>query len=175
MLRKALGPWLIGTAAALSVVIGSAAVQPPVSAQVAVDTSVATLLVTELALVELTNADRVANGLPALEFDPHTLLIARERAAKQLEIDNLSHYDEHGLLAFVGLLDGAGVRYALAGENLARSTSSSGDVLSRIEAAWMNSPTHRKNILEKSFTRIAIGAATDSDGRIAFAQIFRGE
>jgi uncharacterized protein YkwD len=36
----------------------------------------------------------------------------------------------------------------------------------------MNSPTHRANILEPTFDRLAVGATTDSSGRIIFAQIF---
>jgi uncharacterized protein YkwD len=43
----------------------------------------------------------------------------------------------------------------------------------RVEQALMRSPSHRQNILEPTFNRIAIGAATDSSGRVVFAQIFR--
>ncbi len=39
----------------------------------------------------------------------------------------------------------------------------------------MKSPTHRKNILEERFSRAAIGMAADANGRVAFAEIFRGE
>ena len=133
------------------------------------------MLAAEQTLLELTNADRAANGLPALEFDVETLAIARERAAAQLGPNNLSHYDEHGLLAFVCLLKKDELRYGLAGENLARAGEDGGDTIGRIEVALMNSPTHRKNILEKRFSRAAIGMARDDNGRIAFAEIFRGE
>jgi uncharacterized protein YkwD len=37
----------------------------------------------------------------------------------------------------------------------------------------MNSPTHRANILEPSFNRLAIGEAAPSSQRVAFAEIFR--
>ena len=37
----------------------------------------------------------------------------------------------------------------------------------------MRSPTHRKNILERTFRRVAIGAATDSSGQITFAEVYR--
>ncbi len=43
----------------------------------------------------------------------------------------------------------------------------------RVEAALMDSPTHRDNILEPAFTRLAIGVAADASGRVALAQIFR--
>src|SRR4051812_227188 len=83
------------------------------------DLAVGHLVTVEQTLLDLTNADRAANGLPALDFDPETLVIARARASEQLGPNNLSHYDEHGLLAFVVLLDEAKLHYGLAGENLA--------------------------------------------------------
>jgi len=137
------------------------------------DLAVANELAVEQALFDDTNADRAANGLPALDFDTQTLSIARQRAATQLDADNLSHYAPDGSLAFVDLLNAAHLGFALAGENLARSSSSNPDVITRIEQALMQSPTHRKNILEPTFARLAIGAATDPSGRIAFAEIFR--
>lgn len=140
------------------------------------DPAVIKMLGAEQTLLDLTNADRTENGLPPLDFDPETLEIARARAAAQLGPNNLSHYDDSGYLAFVRLLDGAGVSYGLAGENLARAPHASDqDVLPQIEAALMKSPTHRKNILETRYSRAAIGSATDGAGRVAFAEIFRGE
>src|SRR5438105_1319840 len=98
---------------------------------------------TELALLQLTNADRQANGLPALDFDPATLEIARARASTQLRLPSLSHLDGQGQLAFVQLLGQLGVDYRLAGENLARSTSTDQGLVARVEEALMHSPTHR--------------------------------
>ena len=129
----------------------------------------------EQALLELTNADRVQNGLAPLQLDGLTLGLARERATSQLSMPSLTHYDATGQLAFVRLLQAAGVEYQLAGENLARAAGVDVAVTGRVEEALMRSPTHRKNILEQSFTRVAIGAAVDGDGRIAFAEIFRAE
>jgi uncharacterized protein YkwD len=139
------------------------------------DPGIVHMIAVEQALLELTNADRAAHGLAPLDFDPETLLIARERAAAQLGQDNLSHYDEQGALAFVRLLDDAVLKYGLAGENLARGTTGGEDITERIEQALMKSPAHRKNILETRFVRAAIGAAVDRNGRIAFAEIFRGD
>jgi uncharacterized protein YkwD len=127
----------------------------------------------EQVMLDLTNADRTRNGLPALAFDPATLRVARLRAAAQIPDGPLSHYNSLGELAFVGLLGDAGVNYSLAGENLARATAQDPGVVPRLDEALMNSPTHRANILEPSFNRVAIGAATGPDGRLAFAEIFR--
>jgi uncharacterized protein YkwD len=127
----------------------------------------------EQALLDLTNTNRARNGFPPLELDLATLRVARVRAAAQIPDGPLSHYNSLGEVAFVGLLGDAGVSYVLAGENLARATAQDANVVARLDQALMNSPTHRANILEPSFNRLAVGAATGPDGRLAFAQIFR--
>jgi uncharacterized protein YkwD len=129
----------------------------------------------ELQLLDMTNRDRLQNGLSPLTLDPPTLSIARERAATQLDLPSLSHYDATGQLAFAELLEKSGVDYSLAGENLARSSAIDTGVTERVEDALMQSPSHRKNILDGTFTRVSIGAATDETGRISFAEIFRAE
>ena len=129
----------------------------------------------EQRLLDLTNADRAQNGLPQVVFDPSSLAVARLRAQAQIPDGPLSHYNSLGELAFVGLLADAGVPYALAGENLARASSSDASIVSRLNDALMNSPTHRANILEPTFNLLAVGAATGSDGRMAFAEIFRDD
>jgi uncharacterized protein YkwD len=147
---------------------------PDPQLQVPGDPRIATLISTEQALLDLTNADRAANGLPALELDAAALHVARERAASQLGSTPLSHYDADGQLAFARLLQAAELGYQLAGENLARS-SEAPDTPGRVESALMQSPLHRKNILEQRFTTLAIGAAEDGNGVISFAEIFRGD
>lgn len=127
----------------------------------------------ELTLLDRTNQGRILNGLEPLELDPELLGIARERAASQLGTESLTHY-QGDTLAFASLLDNAGLNYTLAGENLARAPRADVATVDRVAQALMDSPTHRQNILEPSFNRLAIGAAVDPNtGRIAFAQIFR--
>src|SRR6266851_278111 len=147
----------------------AAAAAPPVPG----DPSAAMLFSVEQAMLDLTNADRVSNGLDPLEFDPETLTIARARAASQLGTPALTHYDANGDLAFVHLLADAHIGYALAGENLARAGSADATVTSRVEQALMKSPTHRRNILERTFTRVAIGSATDGQGQLTIAEVYR--
>src|SRR5437660_11804119 len=56
----------------------------------------------ESTFLDALNVDRVANGLPPLDFDPTLLGIARIRAAAQSG-GPLSHVDSLGQLAFVSL------------------------------------------------------------------------
>jgi uncharacterized protein YkwD len=143
----------------------------PTAAAAAEDPAAATPA--ELIFLDLVNADRRRHGLPPLTMDQALLPIARGRAAAQLSGAPLNHYDAAGELAFVPLLSDARVDYALAGENLARSVGADGRVLAQVEQALMRSPMHRKNILEPTFNRVAIGAAVDAaTGHVAYAQIF---
>ena len=73
----------------------------------------------------------------------------------------------------VSLLAEAGVSYQLAGENLARDAGLYGGIAETVEGALLQSPTHRRNILEPAFSRLAIGAAVDPSGRVAVAEVFR--
>jgi uncharacterized protein YkwD len=171
MFRQALAS-LIGVGLALVVTLQPASAMT--ASLVPGDPAVALLVSSEQALLDLTNADRVANGDDPLQFDPALLPIARERAESQLGTPSLSHYDDSGQLVFAELLQDSNVPYELAGENLARATQADSQITNRIEQALMQSPLHRKNILEKTFTRVAIGAATDPvTGQIAFAEIYR--
>jgi uncharacterized protein YkwD len=137
------------------------------------DPAFANLVSSEQALVDLTNADRVANGDNPLQLDLQTLPIARARAESQLGPQSLDHYDNTGHLIFAQLLAQAGLSYGLAGENLARASEDDPNIVQRVEQALMQSPTHRKNILEPTFTRMAVGVATNSTGQITFAEIYR--
>lgn len=138
------------------------------------DPALVNLVAAEQALVDLTNADRAANGVDPLQVDPDTLAIARLRAESQLGAPSLSHYDAAGQLIFEQLLNDANLAYGLAGENLARASGANDSgVTQRVEQALMQSPLHRKNILERIFKRVAIGAAIDSNGQIAFAEVYR--
>ena len=127
----------------------------------------------ERALLEQVNADRAAHGLAPLLPDPEITAIARTRATAQISAPSLTHYDASGKVAIQGLLAGANTTYSLAGENLARLRAEDTEAAQQAEVALMNSPTHRKNILEPRFNRLAIGLVRAPDGRLIFAQIFR--
>jgi uncharacterized protein YkwD len=134
----------------------------------------ANLVQLEAELLERTNAERAARGFAPLAHDPALTNVARTRAAAQVPLPSLSHYDASGQLAVGKLLAAEGVTYKLAGENLARLPGADNTTSTRATKALMDSPLHRKNILEPRFDRMAIGAVLDPNGRVIYAQIFRG-
>src|SRR5687767_13377545 len=133
----------------------------------------------EAALLARVNADRAANGLRALKLDPELVAPARARAAAQRPGEALSHAAPEGRShAFQQLLKEAGVRYAVAGENLARPRvapmAGVDATATAAQRALMASATHRENILDPAFDRMAVGMTRGADGQIVFAQLFRG-
>src|SRR5687768_1549534 len=74
-------------------------------------------LAQETMAIDLVNADRVANGLPALEFDPGLATVARWRSEDMAARQYFSH-DIGGYQVFQVLRD-HGITYRVAGENLA--------------------------------------------------------
>ena len=133
----------------------------------------------EAALLARVNADRAAHGLRALVFDPELVAPARARAVAQLPGEALSHAAPGGgPLAFQRLLMEGGVRFVVAGENLARPrvapAADAAETAAVAQRALMASATHRQNILDPAFDRMAVGATRGPDGRMVFAQLFRG-
>lgn len=106
-------------------------------------------------LVDLANEDRVENAVQSLTVSP---ILTR---AAQAKADDMA---AKGYFAHVSPIDGKnswhwfkqeGYTFAYAGENLAVDFTDSVDV----ERAWMNSPTHRRNILDGNFSEIGIATA----------------
>ena len=111
------------------------------------------------------NADRAANGLGPLAWNPQLACLATDHSNTMATTGDFSHRD----LAAVIRLPEYG-SYASLGENiLVGPVSMTGDAM---EAAWMNSPGHRANILSPNFDSIGIGIATSPDGRVWATQNF---
>ncbi|MFA7302391.1 MAG: CAP domain-containing protein [Candidatus Paceibacterota bacterium] len=122
-------------------------------------------------LVDLTNGDRSAHQIGGLTVSP---VLTAAAQAKANDMASKSYF------AHVSPIDGknswywfqqVGYKFSYAGENLAVDFSDSADV----ERAWMQSPTHRANLLNGNFTEIGIAVAQGTyQGRptIFVAQMF---
>ena len=164
---------LIGLALAAATATPLGGLLPAVSVAHA-DASLALLeavLAHETAAIDLLNADRVANGLAPLEFDPSLATIARWRSEDMAMRGYFSH-DIGGYQVFQVLRD-QGVSYRVAGENLAYNYYSPEETARRAEIALMDSPSHRANILRADYTHVGVGVAQAPDGRYLFTQLFK--
>lgn len=105
-------------------------------------------------LVDLANDDREDRGLGTLTVNPALVSAAQAKANDMAEKSYFAHTSPDGTTSWQWFKD-AGYVYAYAGENLAVDFSDSEDV----SRAWMNSPTHRANVLGENFTEIGIATA----------------
>lgn len=118
-------------------------------------------------IITLTNKERVVNGLNELQYDDELTNIAMERAIEGACNNYFSHTRPNGE-DFVSLYEDYNVCFTICGENLGRYQLNASEVFND----WMNSPTHKENILY-DFDYIGIGVAIDSDGNYYFVQEFK--
>ena len=114
-------------------------------------------------LLDAMNQARVDAGLPALEWDASLEHVAYARAANLVENGYFDHYAPDGESAFSELA-ARGIRYRLAGENLARNNYLEAKTVAAAFEGLMNSPGHRANILEERFS--SVGVACVRDGKM---------
>jgi uncharacterized YkwD family protein len=103
-------------------------------------------------VIELTNKERARAGLPALKVDAQLSDVAQKKSQDMQQ----NHYFSHTSPTYGSPFDmmrDFGVTYKAAGENIAKGQRTPQEVV----AAWMNSPGHRANILNRQFTHIGVG------------------
>lgn len=100
-------------------------------------------------LYQLTNEQRQKNNLPSLVLNSSLSLAAQKKAENMFQENYWSHYAPDGKTPWDFIL-GAGYKYEYAGENLAKNFLFSNGVVD----AWMNSKTHRDNLLKKEYTEV---------------------
>jgi uncharacterized protein YkwD len=112
------------------------------------------------------NAERVAQGVPALTVSPALVKAAQAKADDMATAGYFAHRSPSGktVATFLGL---AGYRYRVAGENLAQGFTEA-QVLT---TALMASPGHRANILDPDFQETGIGIAQVKKGTL-IVQLF---
>ena len=102
-------------------------------------------------IVETTNAYRQENGLSELRFDPTLSQAAQQKAEDMFADGYWAHVAPDGTQPWF-FITKAGYDYIYAGENLAKDFQESDSVV----VAWMESPSHRQNILNEKFKDIGI-------------------
>lgn len=102
-------------------------------------------------VVTLTNQQRAAAGLQPLSVNPLLIQAAAAKAQYMFANNFWAHNGPDGTTPWVFIRQ-AGYNYRFAGENLARDFGDSGSVI----AAWVNSPTHRDNLLSSRYSEIGV-------------------
>ena len=113
-------------------------------------------------LLERMNAARVGAGSPTLVRDPELDAVALLRARDLLALDYFDHYGPGGESAFTELR-ARGIRYRVAGENLARNNHDDDETVTVAFESLMASPGHHANIVEPRYHRVGVAVVPDGD------------
>ncbi|AMR01755.1 CAP domain-containing protein [Bacillus thuringiensis] len=106
----------------------------------------------EQRVVELTNAERAKQGLPALKVDTELSKVARIKS-EDMQKNNYFDHNSPTYGSPFDMMKKFGISYTSAGENIAQGQRTPEEVVQ----AWMNSAGHRANILNNGFTHIGVG------------------
>ncbi len=121
----------------------------------------------EAQVVKLVNAERSKRGLHQLKTMANVSNAARVKAHDMVNKKYFSHTSPTYGSPF-NMMENMGIRFSAAGENIAMGQRSAQEVMT----AWMNSPGHRANILNPTYTVIGVGAAKTSSGTLYWVQEF---
>lgn len=123
-------------------------------------------LASERQMFELVNQERAKVGTKPLVWDEKLAQVGREHSRDMFERGYFSHYSPEGKDVGDRLLD-AGIDYTVAGENLALAPD-----VERAHNGLMNSPGHKRNILDPAFTKFGVGTIDGGVYGKMFTQVF---
>lgn len=104
-------------------------------------------------LLTLTNSARTEAGLSGLSLNSELQSAAQAKAENMFKDQYFAHISKDGRNPW-DFIKAAGYNYVYAGENLAIGY----DNTSELQTAWMNSPTHRANIVSPNFREIGFAS-----------------
>jgi uncharacterized protein YkwD len=120
----------------------------------------------ERQMFDLVNEERTSRGLKALVWDETLVPIARAHSEEMFRLKYFSHQSPVNGSPF-DRLKAAGIKYSLAGENLAYAQS-----VTVAHRGLMESQGHRENILRAEFVRIGVGVINAGAYGRMFTQMF---
>jgi uncharacterized protein YkwD len=127
----------------------------------------------EIRFMDLANEERARRGLKPLRFDPLLTFVARKHSAEMRDLrffDHKSPLTQHRtpLDRYLKAVPDR-PEYACVGENLYWSTLPD---VGRGHKAFMDSPTHRDNVLYGPYDRIGVGIVRSERGEFWVTQMF---
>jgi len=120
----------------------------------------------EKTMFEMINTERAKVDVKALVWDDTRTTVGRAHSVDMFKRGYFSHYSPEGKDVGDRLMD-AGINYNVAGENLALAPT-----LQRANDGLMNSPGHRRNILDPAFNKVGIGVIDGGIYGKMFTQVF---
>jgi hypothetical protein len=105
-------------------------------------------------VIRLTNIEREKRGLQPLREDARLNDAAANKAENMYSENYWAHFSPSGKDPW-GFIHQSGYKFSVAGENLAKNFYTPEEVVQ----AWMESPTHRDNLLSPKYVDIGIAVA----------------
>ena len=118
-------------------------------------------------VVEIVNEERRKVGLNPLAYDEQITYAATQRSYEMAEYQYFAHARPNGDSCFT-VMDEYNVSWRMVGENIASGYTTPEQVMT----GWMNSQGHKENILTSGYTKIGVGIAANSYGRLYWTQLF---
>ncbi len=119
-------------------------------------------------VLDLVNVERTNRGLQPLKFNSELSKVATLKSQDMIDKNYFDHTSPTYGSPF-DMMKQFGITYRTAGENIAMGQETPKEVMN----SWMNSPGHRKNILNPDFTELGVGIASDGSS-LYWTQMFIG-
>jgi uncharacterized protein YkwD len=120
----------------------------------------------EASMLVLVNQERSQRGIAIVKADEPLRTVGRAHSLDMFQRGYFSHYTPEGKDPF-DRMDAAGIHYQAAGENLALAPT-----LQAAHTGLMNSPGHKRNILDPHFHKLGIGCYQSKQYGMMFSQEF---
>jgi len=123
-------------------------------------------------VLNLVNAHRAAEGVPALVLDENLCNAANMRSIEMDYGNYFEHARKDGSSCFSVLGQCGITSFRTCGENIAAGQRSPSEVVE----SWYNSPGHKANMLNAEFTRMGLGYSDSGNGEYGtyWTQLFFG-
>lgn len=121
----------------------------------------------ETEVVKLVNIQRAKAGLKPMKQNWQLSRVARYKSQDMINKNYFSHQSPTYGSPF-NMMESFGLRFSSAGENIAMGQRTPAEVMN----SWMNSPGHRANIMNPSYTEIGVGLAKNKNGTCYWTQMF---
>lgn len=106
----------------------------------------------ESQILQLMNAKRIEAGLKTLTLDNTLVQVARYKSNYMIQNNFFDHTNPDGT-KWTNWLQAIGYKYTTTGENIAYNTYDAVELFNQ----WWNSPGHRANMMNSSYTKVGIG------------------
>jgi uncharacterized protein YkwD len=144
---------------------------PQLSQIISPDPLTPDLIALQQQMIDGTNAQRQANGLPLLQADDELTQIALAHAQDMVKRGYFAHVTPEGVNLRTRFEQHA-VEANWIGENIQRNTEPEDKTVASAINWLMDSPDHRANILNERFNHLGVGVVEEPPGWYTFVQVF---